>query len=56
MFRANNTVRKMFAYQANILKALVEGRAGSCVLGADEKLSDLPAFFDRAMRAWWPRS
>jgi hypothetical protein len=44
MLRANDTIRKMFAYRHDILKALIADGAKLVVLGRDEKLSDLPEF------------
>src|SRR5437868_5995468 len=42
LLKANDTIRKMFAYRHDILKALVEDGARLVVLGRGEKLSDLP--------------
>jgi hypothetical protein len=42
MLKANDTVRKMFAYRHDILKALINDGAKLVVLGRDERLSDLP--------------
>jgi len=42
MLKANDTVRKMFAYRHDILKALIADGVRLVVLGPDEKLSDLP--------------
>jgi alpha-glucosidase len=44
LLRANNTIRKMFAYRHDILKAMIADGARLVVLGRDEKLSDLPQF------------
>lgn len=44
LLRANDTIRKMFAYRHDILKALIADGARLVVLGRDEKLSDLPEF------------
>lgn len=44
MLKANDTVRKMFAYRHDILKALIADGAKLVVLGREEKLSDLPEF------------
>jgi hypothetical protein len=44
LLRANDTIRKMFAYRHDILKALITDGARLVVLGQDEKLSDLPEF------------
>ena len=42
MLKANDTIRKMFAYRHDILKALIADGVRLVVLGPDEKLSDLP--------------
>jgi hypothetical protein len=44
LLRANDTIRKMFAYRHDILKAMIEAGARLVVLGREEKLSDLPEF------------
>ena len=44
MMKANDTVRKMFAYRHDILKALINDGAKLVVLGRNEKLADLPEF------------
>ncbi len=44
MLAANDTVRKMFAYRHDILKAMIADGARLVVLGRNEKLSDLPEF------------
>jgi alpha-glucosidase len=44
LLKANDTVRKMFAYRHDIVKALMADGARLVVLGRDEKLSDLPEF------------
>jgi hypothetical protein len=46
LLRANDTIRKMFAYRHDILKALITDGARLVVLGRREKLSDLPEFKD----------
>jgi dipeptidyl aminopeptidase/acylaminoacyl peptidase len=46
LLRANDTIRKMFAYRHDILKALIAHGARLVVLGRGEKLSDLPEFKD----------
>jgi hypothetical protein len=46
MLKANDTIRKMFAYRHDILKAMIEDGARLVVLGKDEKLTDLPEFRD----------
>lgn len=42
LLKANDFVRKMFAYRHDILKALIADGARLVVLGSREKLSDLP--------------
>jgi len=42
LLKANDTIRKMFAYRHDILKALIADGVRLVVLGRDEKLSDLP--------------
>jgi dipeptidyl aminopeptidase/acylaminoacyl peptidase len=42
LLKANDTIRKMFAYRHDILKALIADGARLVVLGRHEKLSDLP--------------
>jgi len=42
MLQANDTIRKMFAYRHDILKALIGDGAKLVVLGKNEKLMDLP--------------
>jgi alpha-glucosidase len=42
MLRANDTIRKMFAYRHDILKALIADGVKLVVLGPHEKISDLP--------------
>ena len=44
LLKANNTIRKMFAYRHDLLKALINDGAKLVVLGQDEKLSDLPEY------------
>jgi hypothetical protein len=44
MLKANDIIRKMFAYRHDILKAMIEDGAHLVVLGRNEKLSDLPEF------------
>jgi alpha-glucosidase len=44
MLKANDTVRKLFAYRHDILKAMIADGARLVVLGRAEKLSDLPEF------------
>jgi hypothetical protein len=44
LLRANDVVRKMFAYRHDVLKAMIADGARLVVLGREEKLSDLPEF------------
>jgi hypothetical protein len=44
LLEANDTIRKMFAYRHDILKAMIADGARLVVLGRDEALSDLPEF------------
>jgi hypothetical protein len=44
LLKANDTIRKMFAYRHDILKAMIADGARLVVLGMGEKLSDLPEF------------
>jgi hypothetical protein len=46
LLRANDTIRKMFAYRHDILKAMIADGVRLVVLGRQEKLSDLPEFKD----------
>ena len=51
LLKANDIVRKMFAYRHDILKAIIADGARLVVLGRAEKLSDLPEFKDAKDRA-----
>lgn len=42
LLKANDTIRKMFAYRHDILKALIADGVKLVVLGPDERLADLP--------------
>lgn len=44
LLKANDTIRKMFAYRHDILKAMIAEGARLVVLGRKEKLSNLPEF------------
>jgi hypothetical protein len=44
LLAANGTIRKMFAYRHDLLKALMADGVKLVVLGRDEKISDLPEF------------
>jgi dipeptidyl aminopeptidase/acylaminoacyl peptidase len=46
LLKANDTVRKMFAYRHDILKALIADRVKLAVLGPGEKIGDLPEYRD----------
>jgi hypothetical protein len=46
LLRANDTIRKLFAYRHDVLKALIADGARLVVLGRTEQLSDLPEFRD----------
>jgi dipeptidyl-peptidase-4 len=48
LLAANDTIRKMFAYRHDILKALIGGGLKLVVLGRDEKIADLPEFASTA--------
>jgi dipeptidyl aminopeptidase/acylaminoacyl peptidase len=51
LLRANDIIRKMFAYRHDILKAMIADAARLIVLGRHEKLSDLPEFRGAGNRA-----
>jgi hypothetical protein len=51
LLKANDTIRKMFAYRHDILKALIADGARLVVLGRQEKLSALPEFKDAKNQA-----
>ncbi len=44
MLKANDTIRKMFTYRHDILKALIADGVKLVVLGRGEKISDLPEY------------
>ena len=44
LLKANDTIRKMFAYRHDILKALMADGVKLVVLGRNEKIPDLPEF------------
>ncbi len=46
LLEANDTIRKMFAYRHDVLKAMIADGARLVVLGRRERLSDLPEFAD----------
>jgi hypothetical protein len=44
LLKANDTIRKMFAYRHDILKALIADGVKLVVLGRNERLADLPEY------------
>lgn len=44
LLKANDTIRKMFAYRHDLLKALISDGVKLVVLGPTEKLADLPQY------------
>jgi hypothetical protein len=44
LLKANDTIRKMFAYRHDILKALIADGARLVVLGPQERVTDLPEY------------
>jgi alpha-glucosidase len=48
ILKANDTIRKIFAYRHDVLKALITDGVKLVVLGRDESLSDLPELKDDA--------
>jgi dienelactone hydrolase len=50
LLKANDIVRKMFAYRHDILKALIAEDVRLVVLGRNESLGDLPEFSDAEAR------
>ena len=44
LLKVNDTIRKMFAYRHDVLKAMIADGARLVVLGRGERLSDLPEF------------
>jgi hypothetical protein len=51
LLKANDIIRKMFAYRHDILKAMISDGVRLIVLGRNEKLSDLPEFKEAKERA-----
>jgi hypothetical protein len=51
LLKANDTIRKMFAYRHDILKALIADGAKLVVLGRQEKIADLPEYKERPDKA-----
>jgi hypothetical protein len=52
LLQANDTIRKMFAYRHDILKALMADGVKLVVLGPHEKISDLPEVRSVPVRAY----
>jgi hypothetical protein len=50
LLKANDTIRMMFAYRHDILKALIADGVKLAVLGTHEKISDLPEYRDHKGR------
>jgi hypothetical protein len=44
LLKANDTIRKMFAYRHDILKSLINDKAKLVVLGPKESIADLPEY------------
>jgi hypothetical protein len=53
LLRANDTVRKLFAYRHDVLKAIMNDGAKLVVLGRGERLSDLPELKTAAAQPAW---
>ena len=51
LLKANDTIRKMFAYRHDILKSMIADGARLVVLGKGERVSDLPEFREAAKKA-----
>jgi hypothetical protein len=51
LLMANDTIRKLFAYRHDVLKALIADGARLVVLGRTERLGDLPEFRSAARKA-----
>jgi len=47
LLKANDTIRKMFAYRHDILKALINEGVKLVILGREDRISDLPEVRDR---------
>jgi hypothetical protein len=50
LLQANDTVRKMFAYRHDVLKALIADNARLVILGRTERLSELPELLALAQK------
>ncbi len=53
LLKANDTIRNMFAYRHDILKALIADGVKLVVLGNDEPLTDLPDYKDAPDQTNW---
>lgn len=53
LLKANDTIRKMFAYRHDILKALIADGVKLVVLGNSEALTDLPEYKQAADQTNW---
>jgi hypothetical protein len=53
LLKANDTIRKMFAYRHDILKALIADGVKLVVLGHDEALMDLPDYKQGSDQTHW---
>ena len=51
LLKANDTIRKMFAYRHDLLKALINDKAKVVVLAKGELLTDLPEFADERAKS-----
>jgi hypothetical protein len=51
LLKANETIRKMFAYRHDLLKALIADGVKLVVLGANESLAELPEMKSKSMDA-----
>jgi hypothetical protein len=51
LLKANDTIRKMFAYRHDMLKALIADGVKLVVLGRHEKIADLPEYKELADKA-----
>lgn len=51
LLKANDTIRTMFAYRHDILKAMIADGARLVILGQKERLSDLPEFREAAKKS-----
>ncbi len=51
LLKANDTIRKMFAYRHDLLKTLINDRAKVVILAKNERLTDLPEFAEERAQA-----